>query len=62
MMDLPAIGAETVTLAISHNFAGIAIAQNGTLLVGGDEILTMANQHQLFIHALEVNFEESTSP
>ncbi len=59
IMDLPAIGAETVTLAISNNFAGIAIAQNGTLLVGGDEILSMANQHRLFIHALEMNFEES---
>ncbi|MCH9845439.1 MAG: UDP-2,3-diacylglucosamine diphosphatase LpxI [Alphaproteobacteria bacterium] len=52
MMDLPAIGVETVTLAIGHNFAGIAIAQNGTLLVGGDEIIRMANQHQLVIHAI----------
>ncbi|MCH9852865.1 MAG: UDP-2,3-diacylglucosamine diphosphatase LpxI [Alphaproteobacteria bacterium] len=59
MMDLPAIGLETVTLAIKHNFAGIAIEQNGTLLVGGDEIIQMANQHQLFIHALEVKFEDS---
>ncbi len=57
MMDLPAIGLETVTLAIAHNFAGIAIAQNGTLLVGGDEIISMANQHQLFIHAIDVAFD-----
>ncbi len=57
MMDLPAIGVETVTLAISHNFAGIAIAQNGTLLVGGDEIIRMANQHQLVIHAIEAKFD-----
>ncbi len=52
MMDLPAIGLETIELIAKHRFAGIAVQKNGVLLVGGQDIIKTANQHQLFIHAL----------
>ncbi len=57
IMDLPAIGLETINLLIKHQFAGIAVKQNGVLLIGAEEIIERANERGLFINVLPPDYQ-----
>ncbi len=48
-VDLPAIGITTVENLARWGFAGIAAEANGSLLIGKEECIALANARQLFI-------------
>ncbi len=53
ILDLPAIGIETIKLAVQCNFGGIAIAKEKTIFIHAQAAIAYADAHQLFIYALE---------
>lgn len=47
--DLPTIGCETVENARKNGFSGIAVEMGATLVVGIDEVISAANEANLFV-------------
>lgn len=52
-MDRPAIGPDTISAISSAGFAGIFIEANLTFMIHKDLTIQIANEHKLFIHAVD---------
>lgn len=52
-IDLPTLGVKTIEGAIKARLAGIGIEANATLLLDREEVLRLANEAGLFLHAFE---------
>jgi hypothetical protein len=52
--DMPTIGPETVRLAISNGFRGLALEEGGTLLLERDEVQRIAEDGNFFIVGIKV--------
>lgn len=51
--DIPTVGAKTMQLLTEHNYAGLALKANQTLLLEQDEMVKIANTHNIFIHGVD---------
>ncbi len=51
--DLPTIGPETVKHAITAGLCGIAISAHTTQILDQDQVIDLANQHNMFITTVE---------
>ncbi len=52
-IDLPAIGPETIKNAAQAGLSGIAVQEQGVLILGLEETIAMADSLGLFIHGFE---------
>ena len=51
-VDLPTIGPATVAAALAAGLRGIAIEANGTLVLGREEIVRVADANDMFVMAI----------
>lgn len=56
-IDLPTIGPDTAVLASRAGLAGIAVLENATMAAQRDELVTAANDSELFIEGCEDTLE-----
>lgn len=54
-VDLPTIGPETVRLAAAAGLAGLAVAGERVLAVDVDDMIALADQHGMFLTALDAS-------
>jgi DUF1009 family protein len=53
-VDLPTVGLETVRLAISNGFRGLAVEEHGTLLLDLEGVKKIAEENDFFILSVKV--------
>ena len=53
-VDLPTVGLETVRLAISNGFRGLAVEEHGTLLLDLEGVRKIAEENDFFILSVKV--------
>ncbi len=51
-IDLPTIGEKTILNLSKANFAGIALEAGSTLIIDKKKVISLANQHNIFITAI----------
>ncbi len=51
LADLPTVGPDTFRQLAAHGYRGICIQAGRTILLGKDECISLANQHNLFLLA-----------
>ncbi|RYG59060.1 MAG: LpxI family protein, partial [Alphaproteobacteria bacterium] len=49
LADLPTVGPDTFRQLATHGYRGICIQANRTILLGKEECIALANQHNLFL-------------
>ena len=58
ILDIPAIGPETLRLLIKNDYEGIFIEKNNCIIIDKNETISLANSHNLFISTFE-KFEKN---
>ena len=60
-VDMPTIGPDTAMLASRAGLAGIAVLENATMAARRQELISTANESQLFIEGCDDTIDEQTS-
>lgn len=58
-VDLPTIGPETIKDAVAAGCSGIVVEAGQSFILHKEEVIKLANEHQLFIYGISSDFDAS---